>query len=298
MTNSSTPSASGERSVLNSAPVATDDAYSTDEDKALSVDATGVLTNDTDRNSGDTLSAVLVSGPSHVASFALNADGSFSYTPAANYNGTDSFTYKAKDPSGAESNTAKVTLTVNEVNDAPRVEVAAATACGTNDRCGTITLSVADVDHAVADLTLAAGNSSNTALVPTSNLVFSGTGASRTLTAPAFSGKTGTATLTVTVSDGTDTSTVALTLKAGGNSNDTLAGTSPTNTLSGTDILLGQNGDDTLRGMGGKDLLCGGRGNDRLSGGAGADRFEGGPGTDRATDFTPSQGDTKDATIP
>jgi VCBS repeat-containing protein len=209
-----------------------------------------VLTNDTDRNSGDTLSAVLVSGPSHVASFALNADGSFSYTPAANYNGTDSFTYKAKDPSGAESNTAKVTLTVNEVNDAPRVEVAAATACGTNDRSGTITLSVADVDHAV------------------------------------------------TVSDGTDTGTVALTLKAGGNSNDTLAGTSPTNTLSGTDILLGQNGDDTLRGMGGKDLLCGGRGNDRLSGGAGADRFEGGPGTDRATDFTPSQGDIKDETIP
>jgi Ca2+-binding RTX toxin-like protein len=72
--------------------------------------------------------------------------------------------------------------------------------------------------------------------------------------------------------------------------------------LSGTDILLGQNGDDTLRGdpltgVGGKDLICGGRGNDRLSGGGDADRFEGGSGNDRATDFTPSEGDTKDNTV-
>lgn len=165
-------------------------------------------------------------------------------------------------------------------------------ACGTNDRSGTINLTVSDPDgQAQPDSLKLGATSSNMALVPNANLTFGGSGASRTLTATAVSGKTGTATITVTVSDGTATGTpLALTLKAGGNSNDTLADTSGTNT---TDILLGQNGDDTLRGVGGRDLLCGGRGNDRLSGGADADRFEGGSGTDTATDFNASQGDSR-----
>src|SRR5262249_49932192 len=54
--------------------------------------------------------------------FTLNADGSFSYTPAANYNGTDTFTYKAND-GAADSNIATVTITINPVNDAPSVAV-------------------------------------------------------------------------------------------------------------------------------------------------------------------------------
>src|SRR5207247_397050 len=47
-----------------------------------------------------------------------NANGSFSYTPAANYNGGDSFTYKANDGS-LNSNTVTVSLTINAVNDPP-----------------------------------------------------------------------------------------------------------------------------------------------------------------------------------
>jgi hypothetical protein len=45
----------------------------------------------------------------------LNAkpERSFPYTPAANYNGPDSFTYQAKEPSNALSNTATVSITVN-----------------------------------------------------------------------------------------------------------------------------------------------------------------------------------------
>src|SRR5205085_1304094 len=75
---------------VNQAPVASNDSYSTDEDTNLSPSAAiGVLANDSDAD-GDPLTAVLVSGPSHAASFALNADGSFSYTPAGNYNGSDS----------------------------------------------------------------------------------------------------------------------------------------------------------------------------------------------------------------
>ena len=52
------------------------------------------------------------------ARWSLNADGSFTYTPNANFNGTDSFTYTVTDGT-ADSNVATVTITVDPVNDAP-----------------------------------------------------------------------------------------------------------------------------------------------------------------------------------
>jgi large repetitive protein len=101
---------------VNDPPVAVDDGYSTNEDTLLVVSGPGVLGNDTDTD-GNSLAAVLVSGPSH-GSLALNADGNFTYTPAANFNGTDSFMYKTNDGS-ADGGIATVTITVNAVNDPP-----------------------------------------------------------------------------------------------------------------------------------------------------------------------------------
>jgi VCBS repeat-containing protein len=103
--------------VTNRAPVATDDAYTTAEDTTLTVAPPGVLDNDSDRD-GDALTAVRVSGPAH-GTLTLNANGSFSYTPAADYNGPDSFTYQANDGS-LDSTAATVTLTVTPVNDPPK----------------------------------------------------------------------------------------------------------------------------------------------------------------------------------
>ncbi len=101
---------------VNSAPVAVNDLYSTDEDTPLAITLPGVLGNDTDADS-DTLTAVVVTQPTS-GTLAINADGSFTYTPNANFSGTDSFTYRAND--GFEnSNIATVTITVNSVNDAP-----------------------------------------------------------------------------------------------------------------------------------------------------------------------------------
>src|SRR4029453_2073764 len=105
-------------SASNDAPTATDDAYSTGEDTVLTVNAPGVLANDSDAD-GNQLSAVLGSGPSH-GTLTLNPDGSFLYTPTADYNGPDSFTYRASDGT-AISNPATVTFTVTAVNDAPTV---------------------------------------------------------------------------------------------------------------------------------------------------------------------------------
>src|SRR2546430_5184119 len=102
---------------LNDAPVAAnDDSYTTPEDTQLTVSAPGVLANDSDVD-GDALSAVLMSGPSH-GTLTLNGDGSVVYVRALNFNGIDSFTYKASDGQ-AQSGVATVTITVTPVNDAP-----------------------------------------------------------------------------------------------------------------------------------------------------------------------------------
>ncbi|NEU06742.1 tandem-95 repeat protein, partial [Flavihumibacter sp. R14] len=61
--------------------------------------------------------AIKVTDPAN-GTLVFNADGSFTYTPNANFNGTDSFTYKVSDGS-LESNIATVTITVTPVNDAP-----------------------------------------------------------------------------------------------------------------------------------------------------------------------------------
>jgi VCBS repeat-containing protein len=114
-------------SPLNDAPVAANNSYSTNEDTLLSIAAAGVLANDSDVD-GNPLSAVLVTGPAH-GSLVLNANGSFTYTPVANYNGPDSFTYRANDGS-LNSNVATVNITVTPVNDAP---IAANNSYSTNE---------------------------------------------------------------------------------------------------------------------------------------------------------------------
>jgi len=100
----------------NAAPTAADDAYQVNEDVLLEVDPPGVLANDSDPN-GDLLTAELVAGPAN-GSLTLNGDGSFSYEPLQNFNGTDSFSYRATDGL-ADSNVATVALTVTAVNDTP-----------------------------------------------------------------------------------------------------------------------------------------------------------------------------------
>ena len=98
-----------------------------------------MLGNDTDVE-GSTLSAAVVDGPAHTASFTLNANGSYDYTPAANFNGTDSFTYRANDGTD-DSNPATVTITVNPVNDAP----VAADDVATTDEDTTLTVTAPGV---------------------------------------------------------------------------------------------------------------------------------------------------------
>lgn len=103
----------------NDPPVAADDFFETDEDVTLQIEAPGILANDTDIDS-DTLTAAFDSGPSH-GILQLASDGSFVYTPDADFQGLDTFSYRASDgqPVNSESDLATVTISVHAVNDAP-----------------------------------------------------------------------------------------------------------------------------------------------------------------------------------
>jgi VCBS repeat-containing protein len=152
---------------LNEAPYAGDDSYTTDEDMLLSVTTPGILGNDTDADT-DTLTAVLVGDVSH-GTLILNGDGSFSYTPDADFNGADSFTYKANDGL-ADSNIATVTITVNAVNDPPVAEDQPVTT--DEDVPVTVTLTASDVDGDGLTFIVVTGPSNGTLSGAAPNLTY------------------------------------------------------------------------------------------------------------------------------
>lgn len=92
------------------------DSYSVAEDGAFSIVAPGVLVNDVDPN-GDPLRALLIAAPAN-GTLVLNPDGGFSYTPVADFNGTDVFVYRAADAE-LESTDVRVTVAVEPTNDLP-----------------------------------------------------------------------------------------------------------------------------------------------------------------------------------
>ena len=126
----------------NVVPVAVDDSYEAVEDTQLVVSAElGVLVNDSDEDE-DELTAVKTSEPGH-GSVNLSPDGSFVYTPAENYYGSDSFTYKAND-SKADSEIATVSINITGVNDLPVADPQ--TVVTDEDTAVIITLTGSDVE--------------------------------------------------------------------------------------------------------------------------------------------------------
>lgn len=97
---------------VNDGPVGVDDQFTVDEDGVLN---DSVSANDSDVD-GDSLSFALGAGPTE-GTVTLNPDGTFTYRPNQDFNGSDSFSYSVSD--GAESSTATVRVTVSPANDAP-----------------------------------------------------------------------------------------------------------------------------------------------------------------------------------
>ena len=195
---------------VNESPTAANDSYMANEDATLNVTAAGVLGNDSDVE-GSALSALLVSGPANGA-LTLNPNGSFSYTPNADFNGSDSFTYRAND-GAANSNLATVTITVNPLNDDPvavgetfiatqgfSLGLPALAALLTND---------SDVDGDVLTASLVSGPTNGTLTI----------NADGSMTYTPNDGFQGVDSLTYLIDDGnggTATATVSITVFAGG----------------------------------------------------------------------------------
>ncbi|MBH9552060.1 Ig-like domain-containing protein [Inhella gelatinilytica] len=183
---------------------------------------------------GDTLTYAKATNPSH-GTVVVNANGTYTYTPAANYFGSDSFTFTVSDPSGA-SNTYTQSLTITPVVDTIMGGAGADTLTGTTG--DDLLQGLAGDDR----LTLGAGNDT---LDGGSGFDIAYVGGS---TAANFNLKTGIGTL--------GSATLSLSgIEAirGSSSADTFTG------LDGTDKLPGE----VFRGAGGNDTINGGTGIDR-----------------------------------
>ncbi|WP_315754110.1 MULTISPECIES: VCBS domain-containing protein [unclassified Bradyrhizobium] len=108
---------------IEDAPTAVDDTASVNEDTTLTVsDPTqGVLHNDRDPDTGDTLS--VVAGDFTTAkggTIHFNADGTYVYKPKADFYGADTVDYTVRDAAG-QTDIGTLTINVVPVNDAPEI---------------------------------------------------------------------------------------------------------------------------------------------------------------------------------
>ncbi len=252
---------------VDDAPVAANSSASGAEDTSISGQA---VATDVDN---PVLTYTWLTGPQHGA-LTFNQDGSYLYTPVANYNGPDSFTFLADDGQ-LTSNTGTVSLTITPVNDPPVVNPDAASVTSG----GILSIPVAsllandtDVDGDVLTVTAVAMGANPHGVVQLVNGV---------ITYTPNAGYTGTDTFTYSVTDGHVASPIAGTVTV----SVTTATATYTPGTAGNDVidLSGQTGPQLVAGQGGDDTITGGSGADSLNGGAGNDVLKGGPGPDTLT---------------
>ena len=187
---------------MNDAPVADNQSVNTLEDTAVVITLTG---SDVE---GSPLAFAVLTGPTKGT--LRGTAPNLTYTPNANVNGSDSFTFKVTDGQ-LDSAPATVSINVMPVNDAPTISNIANQTIAKNSSTGPIAFTVGDMDNNPGSLTVSA-TSSNPTLVPACNIRFGGSAANRTVTVTPTRKKVGVATITVTVSDGLATVSTSFTI--------------------------------------------------------------------------------------
>ena len=187
---------------VNDAPVADNLSVTTLEDTAVVITLTG---SDVE---GSPLTFAVLTGPTKGTLSGTTPN--LTYTPSANANGADSFTFKVTDGQ-LDSAPATVSINVTSVNDAPTISKIANQTIARNSSTGPIAFTVGDMDNNPGSLTVSA-TSSNPTLVPDCNIRSGGSGANRTITVTPTRKKVGVATTTVTVSDGLATVSTSFTI--------------------------------------------------------------------------------------
>ncbi|QSJ14991.1 FG-GAP repeat protein [Nostoc sp. UHCC 0702] len=282
---------------VNDAPTGSPTATlsNTAEDTAITITAANLLAGFTDVDAGDTLSVTNLTATN--GALVNNLNGTYTFTPTANFNGAVNLTYDVTDSTATLTGQTR-SFSVTPVNDAPvAVDDSVSTFFGTtvNIPVSSLLANDSDVDSTGLGITGVSGATYGTAVLNnngtasntaddfvsfTPNLLFSGNASfNYTLSDGSL---TDTATVTVAVgliNNGTNfadnlVGTIGNDIINGGNGNDTIKGGA------GNDSLFGGNGNDVLYGDG---LMDGGAGNDTLNGGNGDDTLYGGGGTDYLT---------------
>ncbi|GET38405.1 cadherin-like domain-containing protein [Microseira wollei] len=305
---------------VNDAPVGSPTATlaNTAEDTAITINSSDLLAGFSDVD-GDTLSVANLTASN--GTLVNNNNGTYTFTPNANFNGAVNLTYDVTDGTATLAGQTQ-TFSVAAVNDAPvAIADSVTTAQNTPLTIATSTLIAndTDVDNPTGDLRITGVSGAVGGTVTLNN---NGTPANFSDDSILFTPDnsfTGNASFNYTLSDGSLTSTGAVTVAVtpvtglnlnggngsdllnggagddylnGGNAQDTLNGFAGNDTLvggTGVDILNGGDGHDLLLGddlqigAGGDDILNGGAGNDTLNGGKGADQLRGGAGNDILT---------------
>ncbi len=212
---------------INDPPTATADVLSNiAEDSGVRTIAFSALTGNDSAGPGEstqTLTIISVSSP--LGGTVAISGTNVLFTPTLNYNGPASFTYVVQD-SGLPPLTAtgNVSFTITPVNDDPTISDIVNQNIGVNSSTGALSFTIGDVETAAASLIVTA-TSNNATLVPNNaaNLVLGGSGASRTINVIPAAGQTGSAIITVTVSDGTTTTSDTFTVNVAANTAPTIS---------------------------------------------------------------------------
>ena len=150
--------------------------------------------------SGTSSNATLVPNANITFGGGTGANRNVVITPAAGESGTATITVTVSD--GALTASTNFVLTVNAANTPPTITAIGPQSTNENTPTGPIAFTIGDAETPPSGLTLS-GTSSNATLVPNANITFGGgTGANRNVVITPAAGESGTATITVTVSDG------------------------------------------------------------------------------------------------
>ncbi|MBX9257495.1 FG-GAP repeat protein [Desmonostoc muscorum CCALA 125] len=237
----------------------------TNEDTAVNILARNILRRYTDAE-GNTLTISDFTNPTN-GTLTLNdnvtpdnpSDDFFIYTPNANFNGTDSFTFTVTDGNGGNI-TSTFNLNVKPVNDAP-IAVNDRLTTGFNTPvtilASTLLANDTDINSNNLSITGVSGATKGTAVLNNNGTV--GNSADDFIVFTPLNGFSGNANFNYTISNGNLSSTASVAIAVGAN-------------------ITGTNGNDTISGSGGNDNISGGNGNDTFI-------FRLGDGNDTITDF-------------
>lgn len=176
----------------NSAPIANSQQITLNEDTSVPVTLSG------SDPEGSPLQFIVLTNP--LKGSLSGTPPNLIFTPALNENGTDSFTFKVRDGS-LDSAPATVTLTITPVNDPPSIGVIPNAAFRKNNTFGPIGFIVQDPESNAGALILSA-ISDTPSVIPNSGILFSGSGSNREVKITPAANMTGSARITVVLSDG------------------------------------------------------------------------------------------------